>query len=73
MTKLDLSTPKGFADQRRELGLTQSQLGHVLNVAPRTVRKWEQDDGTRPVNPIAARVAEWLALGFRPKEWPEKK
>lgn len=63
-------TPQQFSQARRALGLSQSQLGSILNVDPRTIRKWEAEDGTRPPNPIACRVIEWLEAGFRPPEWP---
>ena len=64
-------TPQQFKEARQKLGLTQSQLGHILNSNPRTVRKWETDDDTRPVNPIAQRVIEWMLNGYRPPEWPK--
>lgn len=57
---------KEFRDARGSLGLSQSQLGKVLNTHPRTIRKWEQDDGTRPPNPIACRVMEWMLAGYMP-------
>lgn len=65
-------TPNEFREARRKLGLTQSQLGHILQTDPRTVRRWEEDGGSRPPNPIACRVLEWLHTGFRPPEWPSK-
>ncbi|WP_299377493.1 helix-turn-helix domain-containing protein [uncultured Kiloniella sp.] len=61
-------TPIEFKAARERLNLTQTQLGTILNVNPRTVRKWEQEDGTRPPNPIACRVMEWLEAGFVPPE-----
>ena len=57
--------------RRRKLGLSQAQLAHLLNVDARTVRRWEDDSGSRPPNPIACRVLEWLKEGFRPPEWPD--
>jgi DNA-binding transcriptional regulator YiaG len=63
-------SPTQFKAARRKLGLSASQLGHVLNTDPRTVRKWEQEDGTRPPNPIACRVVEWMLDGYRPPEFP---
>ena len=66
-------TPHQFNEARSKLLLTQSQLGRILNVNARTVRKWEADDGTRPPNPIACRVVEWMLAGYRPPEWPEGK
>lgn len=63
-------TPAQFKKARQTLGLSQSQLAHILNTDPRTVRRWEQDDGTRPPNPIACRVIEWMLDGYKPPEWP---
>lgn len=59
-------TPKEFRDARQSLGLSQSELGRVLGVNPRTVRKWEHDNGTRPPNPIACRVVLWMLKGVQP-------
>ena len=66
-------SPEEFKEARRKLGLTQSQLGAILDTAPQTIRKWEmgEDRSTaRPVNPIAARALRWMLAGFRPPEWP---
>ena len=66
-----LVTPAKFKEHRYDLALTQEELGHILNVNGRTIRKWETDDGTRPVNPIAIRVMEWMIAGYRPPEFPK--
>lgn len=66
-------TPAEFRQARLALGLSQSQLARVLNVATRTVQRWEEEDGTRPPNPIACRVLAWLDSGYRPLEWPAPK
>jgi len=63
-------TPQQFKEARQKLGLTQRELADILNSNPRTVRHWETDDDTRPVNPIAERVLEWMLNGYRPPEWP---
>ena len=68
-------TPEDFKAARRKLGLTQSELGRVLDTAPQTIRKWEMPDDrstARGVNPVAARVMGWLLAGFRPPEWPQR-
>lgn len=67
-------TPEEFKEARRKLGLTQSQLGHILDTAPQTIRKWEMDDSrstARSVNPVAAQVMRWMLAGFRPPEFPQ--
>lgn len=69
-------TPEQFKAGRRALGLSVYQLGHILNTAPQTIRKWEMPDARssgRSVNPVAARVMKWLLAGYRPPEWPEGK
>lgn len=69
-------TPSEFKAARQRLGLSQSQLGRLLDTAPQTIRKWELDtehSTARSVNPVAARVMRWFLAGFRPPEWPEGK
>lgn len=66
-------TPNQFKEARRRLGLTQSQLGVILDTLPQTIRKWEMGEDcktARSVNPIAARVMQWMLDGYRPPEWP---
>ncbi len=65
-------TPAEFKEARQTLGLSTSALARILNVAPQTVRKWEMPDHrstARGVNPIAARVVQWMLDGFRPPEY----
>lgn len=67
-------SPQEFKAGRKSLGLTQAQLGHVLDTAPQTIRKWEMpaDRSTaRGVNPVAARAMRWMLDGFRPPEFPK--
>jgi len=61
-------TPQEFKEARRQLGLSQAELGKILNVNPRTIRKWEHDDGTRPPNPIACQVLLWMLNGLPKQE-----
>ena len=68
-------TPEDFKAARRRLGLTQAQLGRILDTAPQTIRKWEAHDGAstaRAPNPVAARVMRWMLDGFRPPEFPAR-
>lgn len=67
-------TPQQFKQARRELGLTQGQLGAILDTAPQTIRKWEMDktrSTARGVNPVAAQAMRWMLAGFRPPEFPK--
>lgn len=67
-------SPKEFKEARRKLGLTQSQLGAILDTNPVTIRKWEMDESrstSRSVNPVAAQAMRWMLAGFRPPGWPE--
>lgn len=68
-------SPEEFKAGRQALGLTQLQLGVILDTEPRTIRKWETENGTnaRGVNPVAAQVMKWMLDGFRPPEWPSNK
>lgn len=66
--------PSEFKSARRKLGLTQGQLGAILDTAPQTIRKWEMDEDrstARSVNPVAAQVMRWMLAGFRPPEFPK--
>lgn len=67
-------TPNEFKEARNNLGLTQSELGIILNTNPSTIRKWEMppiNSTSRSVNPVAAKVMQWMLDGFRPPEFPE--
>lgn len=53
-------TAKIIADKRKEKGLTQIQLGELLNVSNRTISKWEKGDGLPDIAilPELSRVLE---------------
>lgn len=68
---MTIATPQQFKQARNKLGLSAKQLGTILNTDPRTIRRWEDESGTRPPNPVACRVMEWLLTGWRPPEYPE--
>ena len=71
--RLRLMRAQEFKEARKTLGLTQSQLGQILNTNPATIRKWEMNDDrstSRDPNPVAARVMKWMLNGFRPPEFP---
>ena len=66
-------TPAEFKEARRKLGLSQRELGVLLDTSPVTIRKWETDAGnasSRKPNPVASKVMMWLLDGFRPSEFP---
>jgi DNA-binding transcriptional regulator YiaG len=66
-------TPHEFKEARITLGLSQAQLGEILNTNPTTIRKWEAESDrstSRKPNPVAVQVLRWLLDGFRPPQWP---
>ena len=66
--------PAEFKEARQKLGLSQAQLGRILNTAPQTIRKWEMGPDcstSRPPNPIAVEAMRWFLDGFRPNTWPK--
>lgn len=65
-----------FKAARKTLGLTQGELGRVLDLNETTVRRYEmppRNNTARAVHPTVARVMRWLLAGFRPEEWPQDK
>lgn len=68
-------TPEEFKAGRRRLGLTQAELGMILDTAPQTIRKWEAHDDAstaRAPNPVACQALRWMLAGFRPPEYPAR-
>ena len=64
-----------FKAARLALGLSLSELGRILDVDDRTIRKWEASadrSTSRAPNPIAGRVIEWMLAGWRPPQWPDR-
>jgi hypothetical protein len=62
-------TPEQFKAGRRSLGLSVYQLGHILNTAPDTIRKWElphHRSTARGPNPVAVGVLHWLLAFYCP-------
>ena len=63
-------TPTELKEARKELGLTQSQMGSVLNLGKNgdvTVRRWELGERD-PSGPVLLMYRELLA-GWRPSTW----
>ncbi len=60
--------------KRKELGLTQAELGEKLNVTDRAVSKWEQNDGNPDIAflPVLAQIfnvtIDYLLTGVEPKK-----
>ena len=68
-------TPEEFKAARKRLGLTQAELGRILDTAPQTIRKWEMDaerSTARGPNPVACQALRWMLAGFRPPGWPDR-
>jgi len=66
-------TSNEFKEARIALGLSQTQLGKILDTSPTTIRKWEAEPDrstSRAPNPVAAQAMRWFLGGFRPPEWP---
>ena len=65
-------TPQEFKEARQTLGLSQTELGRILDTNDVTVRRWEMPPGgknARSPNPVACQVMRWMLAGFRPPEW----
>ena len=60
--------------KRKELGLTQAELGEKLNITDRAVSKWEQGEGNPDMSIIASLAKilgvslDYLILGKEPEE-----
>ncbi|MFB2530729.1 hypothetical protein ACEYYA_01010 [Paracoccus sp. p3-h83] len=66
-------TSDEFKEAQHTLGLSDSQLGAILGVAPGTVSKYKRKTASGTyVNATAAQVMRWLLAGFRPPEWPDE-
>lgn len=62
-------TPIEFLEARVDLGLSQAQLAMILGLGANgsvTVRRWEMPEAarsSRPPNPIACKMLEYLKSG----------
>lgn len=66
-------TPTEFKQIQFDLGLTNTELAHILDTNERTLRKWKDEDEDRGPNPVAARVMIWMRdHGWTPPEWPDR-
>lgn len=66
-------TAQGLRDARQALGLTQAQLGAMLDTDAQSLRRMEMPAGASTARGIAPRVARLVAAyldGYRPADWP---
>ena len=64
---MDRMTPTELKQARRKLGLTQSELGKLLDVGGRMIRAMEA--GHRRIDKAKA-AAVLFGTGYRPDDWP---
>lgn len=62
-----------FYQAKKTLNLTFAEISQIMGTDCRTVAAWASSKETRQVNPIAARVMQWMLDGYRPPEWPKHK
>jgi DNA-binding transcriptional regulator YiaG len=66
-------TPQQIKEARATLGLTQSQLGAMLDTTGRVVRMMESDPASsqhRKPAPRMVRLINAYIEGYRPDDWP---
>lgn len=66
-------TPAELKSARRAIGLTQAELGRMLDTAPQTVRRMEMAPTTqthRAPAPRMVRLIRAYLAGWRPDDWP---
>lgn len=67
--------PAEVAAARRQLGLTQEELGRMLCTDKQSVRRWEMspDSSTARRPPrYAVRLIRAYLTGYRPIDWPAR-
>lgn len=65
--------PKQIKEARSNLGLTQQQLGALLDTDGQTVRRMEMDPSAATFRKLAPRMGRLLQAyldGYRPEDWP---
>ena len=65
--------PDQIKDARAKLGLTQAQLGAMLDTDGQTVRRMEMPEDTSTHRKPAVRMVRLLQAyldGYRPSDWP---
>lgn len=66
-------SPDKIKEARQKLGLTQAQLGAMLDTDGQTIRRMEMDPGAstfREPAPRMVRLIEAYLAGYRPEDWP---
>ncbi len=66
-------TPSQFKQARQSLGLTQSQLGILLDTDGQSIRRVEMDSDTstgRKPAPRMVRLLQAYLDSYRPTDWP---
>lgn len=60
-------------ETRLLLGLTQTQMGHMLGYKGKNVRQmvYEIESGDKPLMPCQARLLQAYVDGYRPEDWPK--
>jgi ribosome-binding protein aMBF1 (putative translation factor) len=68
-------TPAEFKEARHSLGLSVSQMAHMLGIQPLHIRRMETEPihptTHRPVRPTVERLMRAYLAGYRPDDWPE--
>ncbi len=71
----DEFTPEQIKEARRELGLSGSEMGRMLDINdPKTYRCYEMDadkGSHRKLPPRASRLIRAYLQGYRPDDWPQ--
>lgn len=64
-----------FRDAQRRLGLTDSELAHVLGITnDQHIRRLKSEPGkghAKPIQPWHVRLIRVYLDGYRPKDWPK--
>jgi DNA-binding XRE family transcriptional regulator len=67
-------SPQHIKEVRQTLGLTQAQLGKLLDTDGQTVRRMEMEPDAstfRKPAPRMVRLMQAYKAGYRPDDWPE--
>jgi predicted transcriptional regulator len=66
-------TPDEIKQTRNDLGLTQSELGQMLDTDGLSIRRMEMHESastSRKPPPRMVRLLKAYASGYRPTDWP---